>query len=647
MDLQDQRGRLAAAGIAAVCALLLYVLTAGNGPYWQDSGLYLAALHRGGGLYPPGFPLWLLLAKPFVAALGVVGVPFTYATHCFSAVWGAVAAGLVTLSVLLLATPGYRFFSPAERTAPEPLSKSVLAIGVIAGIAAGWSYSLWFQSITAEVYSLHAALAMGILYCILRLGAEGPAPGAESRTGTQRRWMWALVVVSGLSFANHPASIIWLLPLGLLGLHHRRLWSGRPQLAAGMLVAWFACGFLPYLYLPLIASTDPQTQYGHVTSLGGFLAHVAGKKFTGQGSSYGFDAWRWIHLPVQCWYELLVAGLAGLPLGAARWWRMGLGARLGLVAFAVPSVVLPLSYLQGSEYDFWLLPLWLLGWVMAGAGWVALFTRLRRPVWFAPAVGVVALLPPLWINVPLLYRGDDYVPEDFARQLLEPLDPNAIYFAISDQECSLTLYAQRVLGVRPDVAIVQKPVMTTGWYPDWLQATYPALRVPRPPAGTTWSEDEWAMHVVHANRDRTPYVSAKPLPMKLPDGEFWLPHAGLWKVHRGGAQATLDSTVWEMRYRNPDPYGRPMRPHHQQKRYAGGGWYPVRTTYGHEARSYHQQAWLNLAHFYRDNGVPDRALGAYRRLFELWPDLPVAAVRDEAAAFAAQQGDPWRPPPLR
>lgn len=645
MELQDQRGRVLTAMAAAVVSLVAYLLTAGDSPYWQDSGLYLASMHQGGGLYPPGFPLWLMAGRPFVWTLGLVGVPFTYAVHAFSAVWGAVAAGVATLAMLLVATPGYRFFTPGERQAPEPLSRATLLLGGVLGVAVGLSYSLWFQSLTAEVYSLNAAFAMGVLYCLLRLGADGPLATPASLQPAQRRWIWALAIIYGLSFANHPVTIVWLAPLAVLLVWHRGFWFGAPAFLGRWVGLFLACGLLPYFYLPLYAVLDPAAQYGDVTSVGSFCRHVSGTKWTGEESSYGFDAWRFGHFPLQAWYEWLVAGALGLAVGLRRWWALGAGARWTLAAFAVVAFLVPIRYLQGSEYDFWFMPLWLVGWVLAGAGWLGLFARLHRPAWFVPAVGLLALAPAVWINAPLVNRSGDYVPEDFARQLLDRLEPNALYFAISDQECSLTLYAQRVRGMRPDVVIVQKPVMGSPWYPAWLRAVYPGLAVPAPAEGQVWSDDVWAMQLIRANPERTPYISAQPLPMQLAPGESWIPQAGLWRLHRGES-TTFDPKDWELRYRNADPFARPARLHHQQKRYdAAGRWYPRRVTYEHEVRSYHQQAFVNLAQFYRGRGAEALAMDVYERIYALWPELDAPQLWADVRAFAAAQGRPWPPVP--
>ncbi len=109
--------------MVTLTSLVAYWLTRGAGPFWQDSGLFLAALKAGGGLLSPGYPVYLLLGRPFVALfdLALPAATFAEAGNFFSSVWAALAAGVTALSVATVLGPRYRFFADAGPTpGPRP-----------------------------------------------------------------------------------------------------------------------------------------------------------------------------------------------------------------------------------------------------------------------------------------------------------------------------------------------------------------------------------------------------------------------------------------------------------------------------------------------------------------------------------------------
>src|SRR5436190_7336834 len=78
-------------------SLLLSLSTVGGRVFWQDSGFYLTAVHELAVLYPHGFALYLLLAKPWSLAVAPLA-GFTLAVHLFSSVCAAGAAAFLALA---------------------------------------------------------------------------------------------------------------------------------------------------------------------------------------------------------------------------------------------------------------------------------------------------------------------------------------------------------------------------------------------------------------------------------------------------------------------------------------------------------------------------------------------------------------------
>ena len=176
-------------------------------------------------------------------------------------------------------------------------------------------------------------------------------------------------------------------------------------------------------------------------------------------------------------YELFGMGLLGLFLGFFRLWREQRAWLASLLVFMVPAWLLPMIYLQGGEYDFWFLPLYIAFHITAGVGlaWILESVWKRTGRARAPMLGLVA---PIWVNLPYVDRHDEYVPEDFGRNLFRHVDSDGILFAGSDEECSLTYYLQVVENLRPDVILIFAPLLPSRWYQQYVRDRYPELQVP-------------------------------------------------------------------------------------------------------------------------------------------------------------------------
>ena len=100
---------------------------------------------------------------------------------------------------------------------------------MVGGLLAGFSYSLWFQALTAEAYALNAFFAALVLFLVLRLGGEGPL--GPSPTRRQRTLVLLLVGAYGLSCGNHPVTVVFLPAFAWLA------WTQRAALRDRRLVA--------------------------------------------------------------------------------------------------------------------------------------------------------------------------------------------------------------------------------------------------------------------------------------------------------------------------------------------------------------------------------------------------------------------------
>jgi Protein of unknown function (DUF2723) len=202
------------AAIVTTVAFWAYTKTLLPGVDLGDTGGFQAAV-----LWPEvsarqAYPLYYDLAAPFVRAVSMTNP--ARGLNLFSAIFGAVAAGLLTYLCALIAES--------------------LAAGIAAGLLLAFSYTFWSQAIIAEVYTLHLTLVL--VTCLVLYG--------YARQPSRLR----LAIFFGfyaLAFGNHLSMILLLVPFAIFLLQvtaDRRALFAPATVAGALIIA--AAGALQY-----------------------------------------------------------------------------------------------------------------------------------------------------------------------------------------------------------------------------------------------------------------------------------------------------------------------------------------------------------------------------------------------------------------
>jgi hypothetical protein len=498
-----------AAGIASVAVLALYVLTLAPTTAMWDASEYIASAYRMSLPHPPGNPLFILIGRVFT--LLPIAPTVAERVNLLAAVTSALSAGLwflVTERIL--------------RTWIETRWQRVLGAS-IATLIGATAFTVWNQSVVNEkVYTIsllgvaliswltfrwldnpdgwRADRTLILIAYLLGLGyanhmagfLAGPAVAVAvlvRRPQTIGRWKLVLTAIAALvlgisPFATQP----------IRSAHHPPLNTGEPtgcieRLEASCLFSGATVDrFLPnfnreqYQKPPLTERQAPITaQIGmwweyfrwqwmrdvDRDSQGVQLALAI--LFLSLGLYGGWLHYRtdrqtfWYVGPLMLTVTLVLIYYMNFKLG----WTQG--ERLGVDDFTRREV-------RDRDYFYlWSFSAW---GVWAGVGLMSLWRKLassaaslfaageaqaRRGLAGAAPVLLIAFIP-LFTNFDDASRSGETFTREWARDLLNSVEPYGVLITNGDNDTFPLWYAQDVEGVRQDVTVAVTSLLNTDWY---------------------------------------------------------------------------------------------------------------------------------------------------------------------------------------
>lgn len=191
------------------------------------------------------------------------------------------------------------------------------------------------------------------------------------------------------------------------------------------------------------------------------------------------------HFPVNFWALPFLLGCIGLVFQFMRDKKM---AWVYLVLFLMTGVLAAIQQNQQDpqprERDYFYVGSFMIWAMWVGLGSFAILERLRKSV---PAMGGALAAVVLVVPVNMAYQGwfihsraGNYLAFDYAYNILQSLEKDAIVFTNGDNDTFPVWYLQDVAGVRRDVRVVNLSLGQTQWYIEQLknQEPYGAKRLP-------------------------------------------------------------------------------------------------------------------------------------------------------------------------
>ncbi len=452
--------------LSCIIPFVLYMATLAPSVTFFDSGEFLTATASMGSAHSPGYPLFLMYAKPFTwIPLGNIAFRINVATATSSSIACLVVYVLVTYllknEVLL---DDERFNRIAIKSA---------------GLAAALSFSvtprLWLQSNHDKPYPLLAFVSAIIFYLLLSW-RENYIAGSERPS-----YVYVCTFLAGLTMAVHQ-SIVLLLPAWFLMIVLTD-WRVITRVKELVLATAFAMlGFSVHLYLPLRAISNPLLNWGDSKTVDQFLWHFFRKGYPSEphtrDAALLLAQIKAFNLPREFTWMGVVLGLLGLIY----LWKKNRALFVGYLSAVLVFLLVIAGYFN-TQLDLIFLteefftPLYLLTAVLIGLGLFNLLGYSVRNARLPEQIGIAvyALCAVIFFSLPTAlcavnyYENDqhnNYIAFDYATNSLRSLPQNAVMFTWGDSGAFPLWYLQGVERMREDLDLPHTPHLVFDWYLD-------------------------------------------------------------------------------------------------------------------------------------------------------------------------------------
>ncbi len=453
--------------LAVVIPFAVYMATLAPSVTFFDSGEFLTATTALGSAHSPGYPLFLMYAKPFTwLPFGNIAFRINMAT-AFSSSLACLGVYLVTLRLLA-----------GRECLAESQSFSVY-ITKIAALSAACLFSvtprLWLQSNHDKPYPLLAFVSALVFYLLL-LWRERYERGDECPA-----YIYAATFLAGMALALHQ-TIVLLVPAWFLFIILTD-WRMLARVKEFVLATAFALlGFAVHLYLPLRATRNPLLNWGDPKSYGRFMWHFLRQGYPVEPHPRD-GALLWAQVKAfNVSHEFTWVGAAFAVFALYSLWQY----RRDVVLTYLTAVAVFLAVIAGyfnTSLDMIFLteefftPLYLLTAVLIGVGLyhvlLIAFRYARFPRHFGFSAYIITAMMFFVLPVTLCAvnyyendQHDNYIAYDYAANSLRSLSGNAVMFTWGDSGAFPLWYLQGVERMREDVDLPHIPHLVFGWYLD-------------------------------------------------------------------------------------------------------------------------------------------------------------------------------------
>jgi len=380
---------------------------------------------------------------------------------------------------------------------------------------------------------LSGAIILEILLIMLFADGRGGAPVFSAVTALiaigllvmlYRKLNWGELIANGslstvmLSFSK----FIWIVPIGLVAIIAMAVLSK----STGLNIRWRSAlailivgiiGISSHIYIPIRSSLNPRIDENNPSRDYQTFVNYLDRKQYGQGSmvermferrgEWSNQFGRHVHMGFWSYFEeqysyggwgfvpFLLLGLIGLFVAVRKRLELGLPF-LALFIFCSVGLVLYMNFADGTQYspqnnaylevrnrDYFFTPAFVFFGIAMGLGVSGIVQLLREKLaagndnlqkMIVYASAALFIMPGLTLakNYHINDRSDNYLPLNYAKNILDTCEENAIVFTSGDNDTFPTWCLQEVYEYRKDVRVVCLSLLNTDWYVEQMKNRY-------------------------------------------------------------------------------------------------------------------------------------------------------------------------------
>lgn len=482
--------------LAGLAVLILYGITIATSVIQIDSGELAAVQLTLGIAHPTGYPLFTVLG--FIFSHLPIPVAPVAKMNILAALWvaGGVIVFIYTSELILKHLSSFtsentgkeasrlKKSKKSKKEKEEPASTEVkkaplkhkpslyIFTTISAGLVLALNKTVWFQSTSVEVYSLHILLMLLIIHFLVRARLN-----ALSDYPNDMHW-FAFAFMLALGFGNHMTTLL-ILP----GVAYFYFITHKPNKESfirilKMLFIFFTTLILIYSYLPIRALQGPSLNWGNPVSFENIMRHISGRQyqvwiFSSTEAAQKQFSYFISQLPLEFTLNLVfvLIGLVYSFIKARKMFTFLIISFVGTVLYAINYDIVDidsyflLAYISLSYFA-------LFGLYLAYR-WLG---DKRLQLLLPASLVVIFLAAQIYINFDKVNQKDNLAVKDYATHSLITADKHAIIFTYQwDFFISASYYLQYVERMRTDVKVIDKELLRRSWYYRQLESFMPDI----------------------------------------------------------------------------------------------------------------------------------------------------------------------------